>query len=83
MTEPTIVGGWTREGEAMVREWTFPDFAAALAFVLQVAAVSEKANHHPDIDIRYNRVRLLLTSHDAGTVTARDMALAEQIDGLL
>ena len=63
-----------------MREWTFPDFAAAMVFVSRVAELAEAANHHPDIEIRYNRVKLLLTSHDSGGLTKRDFRLAGQID---
>ncbi len=61
----------------------FPDFAAALAFVNRVGTAAEQAGHHPDIDIRYNRVRLALVSHDAGGLTEKDFALAATIDALL
>jgi 4a-hydroxytetrahydrobiopterin dehydratase len=60
----------------LVREWTFKDFVAAMAFVNRVAEIAETARHHPDIDIRYNRVLLALVSHDAGGVTKRDTAMA-------
>ena len=57
------------------------DFVEALAFVLEVGKLAEAVNHHPDIDIRYRKVHLLLTSHDSGnTITARDLALAEKIN---
>jgi 4a-hydroxytetrahydrobiopterin dehydratase len=50
-----------------------------MKFVNKVAEAAEQANHHPDIDIRYNKVRMLLTSHDSGGVTARDLRMAKQI----
>jgi 4a-hydroxytetrahydrobiopterin dehydratase len=53
---------------------------AAMAFVNQVALLAETAAHHPDIDIRYNRVRLALVTHDAGGITANDTSLADQLD---
>lgn len=73
---------WKLEAGKLVREWSFVDFVAAMAFVGQVAAVAESAGHHPDIDIRYNRVVLGLVSHDAGGITGRDVAMAAEIDRL-
>ncbi len=71
---------WKLHGGKLVREWSFRDFVEAMAFVNRVAAVAEAAGHHPDIDIRYNRVLLGLVSHDAGGITKRDAAMAGQID---
>jgi 4a-hydroxytetrahydrobiopterin dehydratase len=71
---------WKLEGGKLVRKWTFKDFAEAMVFVNRVAAVAETAGHHPDIDIRYNQVALGLISHDAGGITARDTAMAVQLD---
>jgi 4a-hydroxytetrahydrobiopterin dehydratase len=73
---------WKLEGKEIVRRYEFPDFAAAIVFVNQVAEQAEKAGHHPDIDIRYNKVRLALVSHDKGGLTKRDMAMAVTIDSL-
>jgi 4a-hydroxytetrahydrobiopterin dehydratase len=73
---------WKLEGKEIVRHYEFPDFAAAMMFVNEVAEKAEKAGHHPDIDIRYNKVRLALVSHDKGGLTKRDMAMAETIDSL-
>ncbi len=70
---------WKLEGGQLVRSWTFDDFVAAMVFVNQVAQLAEQANHHPDIDIRYSRVRLALVSHDAGGVTSRDAEMARHI----
>jgi len=67
---------------ALVRTLTFGDFRQALAFVNRVGEAAEQAGHHPDIDIRFNRVRLALSTHDAGGVTAKDFDLARQIDAL-
>jgi 4a-hydroxytetrahydrobiopterin dehydratase len=71
---------WMLQGGKLVREWTFKDFLEAMAFVNRVATVAEAAGHHPDIDIRYNRVLLGLVSHDAGGLTQRDAAMAGRID---
>jgi 4a-hydroxytetrahydrobiopterin dehydratase len=72
--------GWSLAGKAIERRYEFPDFAAALAFVNRIGELAEAANHHPDIDIRYNKVVLSLVSHDAGGVTARDMKMARTIN---
>ena len=73
---------WRREGDALVTTIKLHDFAAALAFVNVVGAAAEAANHHPDIDIRWNTVRLALTTHDSGGITLLDLALAGAIDRL-
>jgi 4a-hydroxytetrahydrobiopterin dehydratase len=73
---------WKLEDREIVRHYEFPDFVGAMAFVNQVAEKAEKAGHHPDIDIRYNKVRLGLISHDKGGLTERDMKMAQTIDSL-
>jgi len=73
---------WSREGDVLVTTVKLHDFAAALAFVNVVGAAAEAANHHPDIDIRWNTVRLALTTHDSGGLTLLDLALAGAIDRL-
>jgi 4a-hydroxytetrahydrobiopterin dehydratase len=74
---------WAREGDEIVREWKFDDFAAAMAFVNQVAEVAEEANHHPDILLHgWNKVRLSLTNHSAGGLTEADFEMAARLDGL-
>jgi 4a-hydroxytetrahydrobiopterin dehydratase len=76
-------GDWRREGAALVRDWRFADFAAAIAFVERVAELAEQSNHHPDILVHgWNRVRLTLSTHSEGGVTAADVALAQRIDAL-
>jgi 4a-hydroxytetrahydrobiopterin dehydratase len=72
--------GWTRAGNTIQRAYEFPDFARAMAFVNKVATAAEAANHHPDIDIRYNKVTMALTSHDSGGVTNRDVKMAKKIN---
>ncbi|MBV8115501.1 MAG: 4a-hydroxytetrahydrobiopterin dehydratase [Silvibacterium sp.] len=74
---------WRELHGEIVRQLEFPDFVAAMEFVNSVAAKAEAAGHHPDIDIRYNKVRLALVSHDAGGLTQRDFDLAASIDSLL
>ena len=74
---------WTREGDEIVREFTFADFAEAIAFVNRVADAAEKANHHPDILVHgWNKVRLSLTNHSAGGLTAVDFEMAGRFDAL-
>jgi 4a-hydroxytetrahydrobiopterin dehydratase len=74
---------WVREGDEIVREWKFDDFAAAIAFVNRVAEVAEEANHHPDILLHgWNKVRLSLTNHSAGGLTEADFRIAARLDGL-
>jgi 4a-hydroxytetrahydrobiopterin dehydratase len=73
---------WKLEGKEIVRRYEFADFAAAMGFINKVAAKAEAAGHHPDIDIRYNKVRLALISHDQGGLTQRDMTMAAELDSL-
>jgi 4a-hydroxytetrahydrobiopterin dehydratase len=70
---------WKLESGKLVRDWTFRDFVQAMAFVNRVAELAEAAGHHPDIDIRYNQVRLGLISHDAGGITLRDSKMAVRL----
>jgi 4a-hydroxytetrahydrobiopterin dehydratase len=70
---------WKLQQGKLVREWVFKDFVEAMVFVNRVATLAESAGHHPDIDIRYNRVQLGLVSHDAGGITSRDAAMAARI----
>jgi 4a-hydroxytetrahydrobiopterin dehydratase len=75
---------WQREGDEIVRELKFADFAAAMAFVNRVAQEAEEANHHPDILVHgWNKVRLSLTNHSAGGLTAVDFEMASKFDGLV
>ena len=71
---------WAREGDELVTSVKLHDFKAALDFVDAVGEAAEAANHHPDIDIRWNKVRLALSTHDSGGITLLDLALAGAID---
>ncbi len=73
---------WEHVGDELVTTVELRDFAAALAFVNAVGAAAEAANHHPDIDIRWNKVHLVLSTHSAGGLTVLDIALAAAIDRL-
>jgi 4a-hydroxytetrahydrobiopterin dehydratase len=71
---------WTRKGSVIRRTYAFKDFVVAVKFVNAVAKLAEKACHHPDIDLRWNKVSLALTTHDAGGLTEKDFALAAKCD---
>ena len=73
---------WTRKGAAISRTYQFKDFPAAIQFVNAVAELAEQAWHHPDIDIRWNKVTLTLTTHGAGGLTEQDFTLAQKFDRL-
>ena len=72
--------GWDREGDEIVKEFGFDGFGDAVAFVVRLAFRAEKANHHPDMDVRYNRVRVALSTHSEGGITDKDLALAGEAD---
>jgi 4a-hydroxytetrahydrobiopterin dehydratase len=74
--------GWARAGQELMKTFSFPSFPAAIVFVQRVADAAERANHHPDIDIRYSKVTLKLSTHDAGGLTFRDTALAKEAETL-
>lgn len=73
---------WKKQGSLIARTFVFKDFPAALRFVNKVAVAAEKAWHHPDIDIRWNRVTLALTTHDEGGLTTKDFQLAQKFNRL-
>ena len=74
--------GWQIENGQLTRTFEFSTFLAALSFVNGVGELAERVGHRPDIDIRYNRVRLSLSTHDAGGITSRDFDLAARVDSL-
>jgi len=74
---------WEIDGEILRTTFTFADFVAAMGFVTSVAILAEKLFHHPEIDIRWNRVTIALSTHDEGGLTERDTNLAIRIDDLL
>ena len=73
--------GWEREGDAIAKEYKFDGFGDAIAFVVQLGFKADKADHHPDLDVRYNRVRVALSTHSEGGITAKDLALAAEAEG--
>jgi 4a-hydroxytetrahydrobiopterin dehydratase len=74
---------WRLDNGALARTFSFSDFREAMSFVNSVAEIAERAGHHPDIEIRYNKVNLALSSHDAGGITERDFSLAAEIGKVL
>ena len=74
---------WEPEGKAITRAVEFEDFNEAIDFVNDLAEIAENAQHHPDIQINYNKVTLSLTTHDAGGITERDIELAQRADNLV
>lgn len=74
--------GWERDGHEIERTYVFADFNEAMGFVSRVALMAEKSDHHPDIDIRWNKVKLALSTHSEGGLTAKDLDLADRFDGL-
>ena len=74
--------GWSRSGNEIKKLFDLRDFVHAMGFVNSVALLAEKANHHPDIDIRWNKVALVLSTHSAGGLTVNDFNLAKAIDSL-
>ena len=74
---------WAMEGESIIRTFALSDFQAAMAFAVRVGFLAEAADHHPDIDIRWNKVTLVLSTHDEGALTEKDTSLAAAIDQIL
>lgn len=81
-TELQTVPDWKKKGSAISRTYPFKDFPAAIKFVNALAKIAEKEWHHPDIDIRWNKVTLTLTTHDEGGLTEKDFSLARKFDRL-
>ena len=74
---------WTQDGDSLVRTVEAPSFLEGIDVVRRVAEVAEEANHHPDIDIRWRTLTFRLSTHSEGGITAKDLELAAQIDGLV
>jgi 4a-hydroxytetrahydrobiopterin dehydratase len=73
---------WVLDGESIHRTFVFGDFPEAIAFVTECAFASEAADHHPDIDIRWNKVTMTLSTHSENALTAKDTALASSFDDI-
>ena len=74
------VPNWSKRAKTILRTYQFEGFLISIAFVDQIAKKAQKSNHHPDIDIRFNKVTLTLTTHDEGGITEKDFSLARQCD---
>jgi 4a-hydroxytetrahydrobiopterin dehydratase len=74
--------GWQVEGVTLRKTYRFPSFVKSMEFVNQLAQIAESVQHHPDIDIRYDKVTIGLTTHDSGGITANDIELAATADDL-
>ena len=77
------VPNWSKRAQTIVRTFQFEGFLNDLDFVKRIAKKAQKSNHHPDIDIRFNKVTLKLTTHDEGGITEKDFSLARQCDEIL
>ena len=77
-----VLPGWSRSGDEIQKTFERKSFADAIAFVVRVGFLAEAADHHPDLDIRWRRVRVALTTHDSGGLTTNDTDLAKQIEEL-
>lgn len=74
--------GWARRGGTLVKTYTFPAFPAGIDWIRRAADAAESMNHHPDIDIRYTRITVTLSTHDSGGITTKDLALARALEAL-
>ena len=74
--------GWERDGDQIAKQYRFDGFPDAVAFVVRISYAAEAADHHPDLDIRYNKVTVALSTHSEGGITAKDVDLARAIEGL-
>ena len=72
--------GWKRKDNALTKDFAFPSFRDSIVFVNRMATLADEHDHHPDIDIRFDQVKVTLTTHSAGGLTEKDLTLAEQID---
>ena len=76
------LNGWTRKGDSLTKTFTFPTFMGGIGFVDRVAVAAEKMDHHPDLDIRYTKISVTLSTHSAGGITGHDVALAREMEKL-
>jgi 4a-hydroxytetrahydrobiopterin dehydratase len=77
------VSDWKLRGKCIYKLYVFKDFVQAIRFINRVAKFAESMNHHPDIDVRYDKVRLTITTHDEGGLTIKDFRLAKKIEGIV
>lgn len=76
------LAGWGRRGDEIEKLYELPSFPDAIAFVTRIGFLAEKANHHPDLDVRWRKVRVGLSTHDEGGITDRDLRLAGEIESV-
>jgi len=76
------LAGWAREGDAIEKTFELGSFPDAIAFVTRVGFLAEAADHHPDLDVRWRKVKVSLSSHDAGGITVKDLDLAAEIEAV-
>ena len=74
--------GWSRRTNVISKTFTLPTFTAGIAFIRRIADAAEAAQHHPDIDIRYTKITIALSTHDSGGLTQKDIDLAKAIEGM-
>ena len=74
--------GWSRSGDEIEKTFECASFPDAIAFVVRIGFLAEAADHHPDLDVRWRRVRVALTTHDSGGLTASDVDVARAIEGV-
>lgn len=74
------LSGWSRRGDVLTKTFAFERFMDGIAFVNRVAKIADEMNHHPDVDIRYTKITIALSTHDAGGITQSDLQLAERIE---
>jgi 4a-hydroxytetrahydrobiopterin dehydratase len=72
--------GWSRRGDVITKTFQFRNFLTGINFVGAIAKVADEADHHPDIDIRYTKIVITLSTHSAGGITQKDLSLAKEID---
>jgi 4a-hydroxytetrahydrobiopterin dehydratase len=80
--ELSSMPGWSRRGNTIVKVFSFPAFLDGIAWVQRVADAAEARDHHPDLDIRYTKITVTLSTHSAGGITVKDLDLARTLDGL-
>ena len=80
----TKLAGWKRKGDAITKEFVLTSFTGAARFITKIAPVANRMDHHPDLELyHYKRVKIMLTTHDAGGLTRKDFVLAAKIDALV
>ena len=75
--------GWSRRGDTLTKTFAFERFTDGISFINRVAKVADEMNHHPDIDVRYTKITIVLSTHDAGGITQSDLELAERIEKVI